>query len=50
VDHVLKPFKPDERKGIDAAVKRAADAVLCVLRTGVDAAMNEFNGVRWTAD
>lgn len=46
VDHVLKPFKPGERKGVDAAVKRAADAVICVLKTGVDVAMNEFNGIR----
>ena len=45
VNHVLRPFKSVERKGVDAAVERAADAVICVLRAGVDTAMNEFNGV-----
>ncbi len=36
-------FEPDERPAIEAAVQRAADAVACWLRRGLDAAMNEFN-------
>ncbi len=43
VDHVLSRFEPDERPAIEAAVQRAADAVACWLRRGLDAAMNEFN-------
>ena len=43
VCHVLTPFSPGEAKAAAAAVARAADAVLCVLADGVDAAMNRFN-------
>ena len=41
--YVLSPFMDMERKPIDVAVKRAADAVECILRHGVEIAMNRFN-------
>jgi PTH1 family peptidyl-tRNA hydrolase len=43
VEHVLTPFSVEERRKIDEAIARAADAVLCVVESGVDAAMNRFN-------
>jgi peptidyl-tRNA hydrolase, PTH1 family len=44
VDHVLSVFTSDERKLLDEAVSRAADAVGCVIREGIDYAMNRYNG------
>ena len=43
VEHVLAPFTAEERAAIGAAVKRAADAVVGVVRDGPDKAMNDFN-------
>jgi len=43
VDHVLSPFAPEEREVIEAAIERAADAVECWLREGLDEAMNRYN-------
>ena len=43
-DWVLGKFVGEDKKAIDAAVKRAADAVECILKNGVDAGMNRFNG------
>ncbi len=43
VDHVLKRFSKRERTEIDVTVEQAADAVECIVRDGVDAAMNRFN-------
>ncbi len=43
VDHVLSPFSREEAATMAAAVERAADAVRCWLREGVEAAMNRFN-------
>ncbi len=42
-EYVLSPFADIEREAIDAAVIRAADAVECILRYGVEVAMNQFN-------
>lgn len=42
-DWVLGKFQGEDRKTMDAAVKRAADAVECLLREGADRAMNKFN-------
>ena len=44
VNHVLGRFSGEERKIIDQAVERAADAVEVILKEGADAAMNQFNG------
>ena len=43
-DWVLGRFQGEDKKAIDAAVKRAADAVECLIGEGVDRAMNRFNG------
>jgi PTH1 family peptidyl-tRNA hydrolase len=43
-DWVLGKFQGEDKKAIDAAVMRAADAVACILQDGVDKGMNKFNG------
>ena len=43
-DWVLGKFQGEDKKAIDAAVKRAADAVECILSEGLDRAMGKFNG------
>ena len=43
-DHVLSRFSVRERTEVDGAVQLAADAVECLARDGVDAAMNRVNG------
>ena len=43
-DWVLGKFQGEDKKAIDAAVKRAADAVECILSEGLDRAMGTFNG------
>ena len=45
VNHVLATFKPGERELAAASVATAADAVEVWLRDGIEAAMNEFNGL-----
>ena len=45
VGHVLATFRPDERELADEIVRVAADAAERWLADGIDAAMNEFNGV-----
>ena len=42
-DWVLGKFQGEDKKAMDEAVKRAADAVECILKEGVDRAMNRFN-------
>lgn len=42
-DFVLDPFSPEERAALPATVRRAADAVVAIVRGGLDNAMNEFN-------
>ena len=42
-DYVLSGFEGDEEKAFEAAVNRAAEAVLTVLSAGMTAAMNKFN-------
>ncbi len=42
-DWVLGHFQGEDRKTMDEAVKRAADAVECLLAEGPDRAMNQFN-------
>ena len=43
-DWVLGKFQGEDKKAIDQAVKRAADAVECILSEGLDRAMGKFNG------
>ena len=42
-DYVLADPEPDEAKILHAAEKRAAEAIVVILRDGVEAAMNQFN-------
>ncbi len=49
-DHVLSTFKPDERELADEMVRVGADAVERWLAEGVEAAMNEFNGLDLAPD
>ena len=43
-DWVLGRFAGEDKKAIDAAVKRAADGVECILKDGLEQGMNRFNG------
>ncbi|MBA4389237.1 MAG: aminoacyl-tRNA hydrolase [Verrucomicrobia bacterium] len=43
VDYVLAPFSADEKEKMGEMVKKAASAVMCVVESGVAAAMNGFN-------
>jgi len=45
VDHVLSRFSKDERMMMGPVVRRAAQAVTCIVASGTEAAMNEFNGL-----
>lgn len=42
-DYVLGRFSGPERKVMDEAAERAADAIRCIITQGADAAMNDFN-------
>ena len=43
-DWVLGKVQGEDKKAIDAAVERCADAVECYIKEGPDRAMNKFNG------
>jgi peptidyl-tRNA hydrolase, PTH1 family len=43
IDHVLSPFDPAEQETAAAVVRRAADAVECIVASGVTTAMQTFN-------
>ena len=43
-DWVLGRFVGEDKKTIDEAVKRAADAIECILAEGIDRGMGKFNG------
>jgi PTH1 family peptidyl-tRNA hydrolase len=45
VDHVLATFKPGEKTLASEAIGTGADAAERWLREGIEAAMNEFNGL-----
>jgi len=45
VDWVLEPFTALEEERLAAALPRAAEAALCFVREGTEAAMNRFNGL-----
>jgi PTH1 family peptidyl-tRNA hydrolase len=42
-DWVLGKFSPEDRKKMEDAAERAADAVECILKDGMDKAMNLYN-------
>jgi PTH1 family peptidyl-tRNA hydrolase len=43
-DYVLGRFTPEQRRAIDPALSRVADALIAWIDKGIDAAMNAFNG------
>ena len=43
VDHVLSTFGRDERERLPSVLQRAADAVLSLIRDGLEPSMTEFN-------
>ena len=43
-DWVLGRFQGEDKKAVEEAVKKAADAAECLIREGVDRAMNQYNG------
>jgi PTH1 family peptidyl-tRNA hydrolase len=43
VDYVLGDFPPEEEEMIKTAVANAAEAVECILKDGMETAMNRFN-------
>ena len=43
-DWVLGKFQGEDKKAMDAAVKRAADAIECILADGLERGMSRFNG------
>lgn len=43
VEYVLRPFRRAELKLVDEQIEHAADAVRCIVRDGVEKAMNLFN-------
>ena len=43
-DWVLGKFLGEDKKAIDASVKRAADAIECIFAQGIDRGMGKFNG------
>ena len=43
-DWVLGKFTGEDKKTIEAAFKRAADAIECILDQGIDRGMGKFNG------
>lgn len=45
-DWVLSRFTTTEQKAIDASLKPAADAALCIIEKGVSEAANRFNGFK----
>lgn len=42
-DFVLRPFDREEEPWLHTSLERAADAVECFLREGIECAMNRFN-------
>ena len=42
-DYVLRRFSPDERRILEGVLPRAADAVVAIVRDGLDKAMSVFN-------
>jgi len=43
VEHVLTPFTSAERARVEPAIEKAEQAVLCIIESGLDRAMNMYN-------
>jgi len=43
IDYVLDRFTPEERERLAAVLPRAADAVMALVRDGLESAMSEYN-------
>jgi len=43
VEHVLDTFTREERSALPGIISRASDAVIAVMRDGIDAAMSAYN-------
>jgi PTH1 family peptidyl-tRNA hydrolase len=43
INHVLKPLAADELRAFEAVFDRAADAVVAIMRDGLERAMNVYN-------
>ena len=43
VEYVLGAMSSEDRENVDAAVRRASEALVCLLAEGIDAAMDRFN-------
>lgn len=46
VKHVLGKFQQEERGFVDRTLSAAKDAVIAMVKTGVDSAISEYNGFR----
>ena len=43
INYVIGPIPKEERKILDEGIEKAADAVIEILKNGIDNAMNKFN-------
>jgi len=43
IDYVLSDFTPEEEKSINQTIPVVSEAIVCLLREGLSAAMNRFN-------
>jgi PTH1 family peptidyl-tRNA hydrolase len=43
VDFVLGRFEPEEMSAVRAAIERAGEALACMVRDGIEVAMNRYN-------
>ncbi len=44
ITHVLARFRPDEQKQLEAALEQTANCIEILAQSGIDEAMNQFNG------
>ncbi len=42
-NYVLSPFTDEENEVIEQVIEKAAEAVICIIEEGIDAAMNKYN-------
>ncbi len=44
INYVIGPISTEEKEILQKGVNKAAEAVLGILKSGIDIAMNQFNG------